>query len=95
MLVSLSALSETGTKYVSSFHEEEPEQLVRLQNDHWKPLLDWARKDLGVDIKIHQSILGADQPAKTKDKLHAILSGLDEWQLAGSFSLHLDVMRRD
>jgi chaperone required for assembly of F1-ATPase len=66
-----------------SFHEEEPQALVRLQDTHWKPLLAWAREELGVDLRVHDSILGASQPELSKERLKEIISSFDEWQLAG------------
>ncbi|PAV24318.1 ATP12-domain-containing [Pyrrhoderma noxium] len=64
------------------FHEDKPSALVRLQDLHWKPLLDWVQKDLNIEVKVHTSLLGTDQPAETKARLAETLKSFDEWQLA-------------
>ena len=72
-----------------SFHEDMPSALVRLQDLHWKPLLDWVQKDLNIEVKVHTSLLGTDQPAETKTRIAETLKSFDEWQLAGRRSFLL------
>lgn len=64
------------------FHEDEPHQLVTLQKQHWDPLLDWARKSFGVDVRKAESLLSTSQPKETIDVLSRALEGFDEWELA-------------
>jgi chaperone required for assembly of F1-ATPase len=69
--------------FVRSFHQSEPEQLVRLQSEHWHPLIQWVKDEFGVEISIFDSILSVPQPAETVAKLDVILQGMNAWELAG------------
>ncbi|KAL1680879.1 hypothetical protein EV122DRAFT_261665 [Schizophyllum commune] len=64
------------------FHQDEPHQLVTLQKQHWDPLLDWARKTYGVDVRKAESLFSSTQPPETADKLAKALDELDQWELA-------------
>lgn len=65
------------------YHEEEPRQLRRLQEEHWKPLIDWSRKDMGLDTRLFDSILIGKQSSESKARLFSILKEFDQWKLAG------------
>ena len=69
-----------------SFHQEYPEQLVRLQKDHWDPLLTWARDTFDIELLTSDSLLLNAQPEATKRKLDKVLQGFDPWQMAGCVS---------
>ena len=73
--------------HLSSFHQDSPKTLVKLQDAHWKPLLSWIRDELGLEIRVHESIFSADQPEETKIRLGEVVKAFDEWQLAGTSSL--------
>ncbi|KAI0260999.1 ATP12-domain-containing protein [Gloeopeniophorella convolvens] len=64
------------------FHQDYPDPLVRLQDEHWKPLLAWARDAFGVELLTSESVLFSSQPAATKAALDKVLQGLDPWQMA-------------
>jgi ATP synthase F1 complex assembly factor 2 len=59
---------------------------VRLQNDHWDPLLTWARDTFDVELLTSNSLLLSAQPEATKLKLGKVLQGFDPWQMAGCVS---------
>ncbi|KZV92840.1 ATP12-domain-containing protein [Exidia glandulosa HHB12029] len=65
------------------FHGDEPEGLVKLQNAHWDPIIDWARKEFDVELTVFTGLFGSSQPAETKAKLAKVLEDMDAWQLAG------------
>ena len=69
--------------FLFSFHEDEPEHLVVLQQKHWDPILEWARRTFDVEIKTFDSLLGNSQPEDTRQKFSRVLQKLDPWQLAG------------
>lgn len=69
-----------------SFHQEHPEPLVRLQKDHWDPLLTWARDTFDIELLTSNSLLLNAQPEATKRKLDEVLQGFDPWQMAGCVS---------
>jgi ATP synthase mitochondrial F1 complex assembly factor 2 len=76
------------TQWVS-FHQGHPEPLVRLQNNHWDPLLNWARETFDIELLISDSLLLNAQPEATKRKLDEVLQGFDPWQMAGCVSFIL------
>jgi chaperone required for assembly of F1-ATPase len=73
------------TRWVS-FRQEHPEALVRLQKDHWDPLLTWARDTFDIELLTTDSLLLNAQPEATKRKLDKVLQGLDPWKMAGCVS---------
>lgn len=64
------------------FHQDDPPPLVRLQDEHWIPLLDWARSEFNVEIKTFDSVLFYAQPKETKQKFDEVMSKFDPWQMA-------------
>jgi ATP synthase mitochondrial F1 complex assembly factor 2 len=70
-----------------SFRQDYPEPLVRLQDDHWKPLLTWACDTFDVELLTSDSVLFSVQPAATREKLDKVLQGFDPWQMAGCVPL--------
>jgi hypothetical protein len=75
-----------------SFHQNYPEPLVRLQNEHWNPLLKWARDDFDVELVTSDSVLFSTQPEATKKKLDKVLQSFDMWQMAGCVFIHRDIL---
>lgn len=74
----------------ASFHESEPKALVRLQSQHWDPLLDWVSSRFGVRPTVAHDTLVASQPAELIDALRAHLLSLSPLQLAAlERALHL------
>lgn len=73
------------SRNLRSFHEEFPEQLVKLQDAHWKPLIAWVSKTFDVEIQIYEGILGTKQPLDTITKLGIIADGYDQYKLAGMY----------
>lgn len=64
------------------FHEEFPTHLVKLQDEHWKPLIDWASTTFDVEVKTYEGILNTKQPEKTILKLGSIVGDYDQFKLA-------------
>ncbi|KAH8829662.1 hypothetical protein DL96DRAFT_1527350 [Flagelloscypha sp. PMI_526] len=64
------------------FHSDRPPPLVSLQERHWVPLLDWARKTFSIEVKAFDSLIFQPQPQATKDTLLQVMSSLDIWQMA-------------
>ncbi|KAM0749253.1 ATP12-domain-containing protein [Meredithblackwellia eburnea MCA 4105] len=81
-----SDLVESLLKYLDTdtvcFHEEFPPALVKLQNEHWLPLLDWVNETFKVKTVIYEGILGTKQTADTVLKLGAVVAGYDQFKLA-------------
>lgn len=64
------------------YHEDYPETLTKLQDAHWKPLIDWASKTYNVQINTTNGIFAVRQPKETRDKLRSIVQEMDPMQLA-------------
>ncbi|KAH9055907.1 ATP12-domain-containing protein [Lactarius vividus] len=64
------------------FHQDYPDPLVRLQDEHWNPLLAWARDTFNIELLTSQSVLFSAQPDATKKVLDEALQKLDSWQMA-------------
>ncbi|KLO18802.1 ATP12-domain-containing protein [Schizopora paradoxa] len=64
------------------YHQDGPSALVELQTKHWEPLIAWMREDVGVEVTIHTSLFGSEQPSSSKEKLSAIMQSLNPWKLA-------------
>ncbi|KAI0340117.1 ATP12-domain-containing protein [Trametopsis cervina] len=65
------------------FLASSPDVLVSLQQTHWIPLLEWARKTFEVEINAAtDSFVPSRQPKATIEKFDALLSSLDGWQMA-------------
>ena len=54
-----------------------------MQKEHWEPLFQWAKQDLGVELKQAEGFAPAIQDDASIAKLRAIVEGFDVWQLAG------------
>jgi len=70
-----------------SFQEDHPKALVRLQAEYWDPILDWTRKEFGVEIKILGSLFDSGQPPETRKRLAQAIQEMDHWELAGIYAV--------
>ncbi|KDN53234.1 ATP12-domain-containing protein [Tilletiaria anomala UBC 951] len=65
------------------FHESKPPVLVRLQKEHWEPILAWVKERFGVEIKLYDGItISTAQDSATKQRLLEHISTLSPLQLA-------------
>ncbi|CAE6491476.1 unnamed protein product [Rhizoctonia solani] len=64
------------------FHESHPPALVKLQEEHWNPLLKWAESTYNIKINIFDSVLGNTQPKETKEVLMNEVNELGQWEMA-------------
>jgi chaperone required for assembly of F1-ATPase len=64
------------------YRAEGPEGLVAKQNEHWDPVLSWAKQDLGASFRLSQGIVHVVQPKPSLDQLQERLKGLDAFNLA-------------
>ena len=79
-----------------SFHQDYPDHLVRLQDDHWNPLLTWARDTFNIELCTSQSVLFGAQPDASKEIIDEALQKFDSWQMAGCVSFTLiSLMQHD
>lgn len=69
-----------------SYHADEPAALVKLQEEHWNPILDWAKETFGVDIVVSNSLVVPSQSPETMKKFEGILAQFSPWEMAGMLS---------
>ena len=65
------------------YRAQEPAELTQLQAERWQPMLDWARNELGADMRVTQGVIPVNQPAAALAALQRALDGLDELALTG------------
>lgn len=95
-------LAEYGGTDLLCYRATEPAPLIARQADSWDPLLDWARGDLGVDLKVTQGVIPVAQRPADLARLRALLNDFDVFGLTalhdlvtlpGSLILGLAVVR--
>jgi ATP synthase F1 complex assembly factor 2 len=64
------------------YHETFPENLAKLQEMHWKPIIMWTEKHFDVKINTTTDIFAVPQPEETKQKIRKVVEGLDAMELA-------------
>ncbi|RXK41943.1 ATP synthase mitochondrial F1 complex assembly factor 2 [Tremella mesenterica] len=64
------------------FPQDEPPALVRMQQEHWQPLFDWLRNELGVHVQATEGLIPARQSDETLARLRRIVEEMDTWELA-------------
>ncbi|KAE8214265.1 hypothetical protein CF327_g2305 [Tilletia walkeri] len=64
------------------FHEDEPHQLVRLQDERWQPLLDWTSSHFKTPITIYKSLFNTSQSPETRSVLLAHIQTMTPLRLA-------------
>lgn len=67
----------------SSFHSYDPPGVVELQQEHWSPLLKWARETFNVEVNTTDALFVVPHSPATIKKFDEILSAFDPWQMAG------------
>ena len=68
------------------FPQDRPDELVRMQKQHWDPLFAWLDKTYGVKLQIQEGLLPAKQSTDVEAKLREVVEGMDIWELAGELT---------
>ncbi len=63
------------------YRAEEPPELVARQSGDWQPLLDWAREELGADLRVTSGVLPVNQPYAALAALTERVSALSDHEL--------------
>jgi chaperone required for assembly of F1-ATPase len=64
-----------------------PESLVKLQQELWQPLLDWAAERHGARLVTADGIGFVDQPEEAKARLHEAVSAHGDLALSALYNL--------
>ncbi|ORX91500.1 ATP12-domain-containing protein [Basidiobolus meristosporus CBS 931.73] len=59
-----------------------PQSLIDLQNEHWKPLIDWVEEKYQVKLNVTNSILGTAQQPETVKRLRQEVESFDPLTLS-------------
>ncbi|MCY3878236.1 MAG: ATPase [Rhodobacteraceae bacterium] len=65
------------------YRATQPEELVRRQCGAWDPVLDWAGRRFGGELKVHSGVMPLPQPADALRGLNARLQEMPAFELAG------------
>lgn len=65
------------------YRAEEPVALVERQARSWRPLLDWARDELGVELHAVEGIIHRPQPPQSVSRTAELAEQPDDFGLAG------------
>jgi ATP synthase F1 complex assembly factor 2 len=76
-----------------SFFSERPESLAKIQQEHWIPVIDWAREKFGIDVLTTETIMFSPQPDSSKKILDEVMQTFDLWQMAGASFVHVAIPR--
>jgi chaperone required for assembly of F1-ATPase len=81
------AVAAEIVKYAASdllcYRAEAPVELVKIQAQHWDPLLRWAEEELGARFHACAGLMPIPQPKEAADAVASAISGLPALQLAG------------
>lgn len=64
-----------------------PDSLVKLQDEQWQPLLDWAAERYGARLVIAEGIGFVEQAEEAKAKLHEAVSAHGDLALSALYNL--------
>ena len=72
-----------GESDLLCYRAEGPESLTGRQSETWDPILGWARRRFGVDIRTVCGIMHRAQPEETVSRLGLAVAARDPFRLAG------------
>jgi len=74
-------LNHAGSDLIC-YRAEGPKGLVTLQTKHWDPIVAWAKRDLGVSMRLAEGVMHVEQPPASLDAIGKRLAGFGPWSLA-------------
>ena len=82
---------EDTAKYGGSdmlcYRASQPESLVKLQQETWQPLLDWADERYGARLVVVEGLAFVEQPADAVARLHDAVATHSDLGLSALFNL--------
>lgn len=69
------------------YRADRQSDLAALQETRWQPLLDWARDEYGVELRVTAGLIPVSQPAAALSTLCGVVAGLDALSLTGVSAL--------
>jgi chaperone required for assembly of F1-ATPase len=74
-------LAGFGNSDLLCYRADLPDTLVTLQTAEWQPLVEWAGRDLGADLKITTGLMPIDQDPATLAALRTHVEAVPDWEL--------------
>lgn len=82
---------DTLLKYAETdllcYRADQPDDLVKKQNDDWQPLLDWAHQALGAALQVTVGVLPIEQSPEAMTALGNAVADLDDMELSAVASI--------
>ena len=66
------------------YQQDFPVSIVKAQEKHWTPILNWVKEEYDLDIKVSQGITYVQQDEATKNKLREIVESMSDIELSGN-----------
>ncbi|KAJ2875426.1 chaperone [Coemansia aciculifera] len=63
-------------------HEKYPRVLVELQQRHYVPIVEWARREYGIEISLTSDMFALQQTKEAADTLRSVLASFSPLKLA-------------
>lgn len=80
-------LAEYGGSDLLCYRASGPQALIDRQATAWDPLLDWARAELGADLRVTAGVIHIAQPQESLTRLHAEIAAVTPFELAALHDL--------
>jgi chaperone required for assembly of F1-ATPase len=64
------------------YRADGPQGLIAKQTEHWDPVLDWAKRNLGAPMRLAEGVMHVTQPPASLAELRMQLAVFDAWSLA-------------
>jgi chaperone required for assembly of F1-ATPase len=77
------AILRFGENDLLCYRAHQPPELATLQSVEWDPVLAWAAREYGAEMKTAAGLTHVDQPPETLSALRAAVAAHDSWSLAG------------
>ena len=79
----IDAIAAYGETDLLCYRADTPPELVRRQDEAWRPWLDWARQDLGAALTVTSGIMHVKQHPAALAAMHRAVAAENGWALAG------------
>ena len=77
------AIAAYGETDLLCYRADTPPELLRRQDEAWRPWLDWARQELGAALTVTSGIIHVKQHPAALAALHRAVTAENGWSLAG------------
>ncbi len=83
----IDAITSYGETDLLCYRADQPDDLVRLQNRTWQPLLDWCEKVIEAPFRVTAGIMPLRQPAAAVAAIRRQVACYDDLPMTGLYEL--------